>query len=332
MKKVYSIHPILVFVLAQLAWLSLLGIWITWYVSNYIIFNRVGDKISPQMVPKTMNIVALVLGLVLLGLILAGMYLIFIYLNRQLQVTKMYDNFIANVSHELKSPLASIQLYLETMSRRRISYDRRKEFIELMLKDTRRLRNLIDSILDVSAIEQRKIAHSFQIYTTQEIFPDLINESISKFKLSDTAYTIECNADGQCVLDRNAMLIVIDNLIDNALKYCEKLLNIKFEVTTDKKWIHIKVSDNGVGLPPKQTKKIFKKFHRVYDKKSPNVKGTGLGLYWVKEIIKYHGGKVSAKSAGWHKGSTFIIELPIYGVSKKGFLKKILKRSQMHFK
>ena len=329
MKKVYSIHPILVFILAQLAWLSLLGIWIYWYVSNYIIFNQVGDKIAPQLVPRTINIVALVVGLVLLAMILAGMYLIFIYLNRQLHLTRMYDNFIANVSHELKSPLTSIQLYLETMQKRKISSAHQKEFVGLMLNDTRRLKTLINSILDISAIEQHKIAYYFDIYDADEIFTKLIRESITKFKLSPDDYKLEFNASCQCVLDKNAMQIVIDNLIDNAVKYSVHSVKIQFEIVRNKKHLLIKISDYGVGIPAKALKNIFKKFHRVYDKNIPSVKGTGLGLYWVREIIKYHGGKISAASSGWYKGSSFIIQLPVYGASKKGFHKKILKGSKL---
>ena len=110
----FLIHPVLIFVLAQLAWLCLVGIWIYWYVSNYIIFQQVGDKLSPQLISKSNNVLALVIGLILLVAILVGISLIFIYLNKQLKMARLYDNFIANVTHELKSPLASIQLYLET--------------------------------------------------------------------------------------------------------------------------------------------------------------------------------------------------------------------------
>ena len=111
----FILHPLVIFISAQFAWLSLLGIWIYWYINNYIIFTTVEDKISPQLIDKNTNIIALVTGLFLLVAILAGMYLIYIYLTRQLKLTSLYDNFIANVTHELKSPLASIQLHLETL-------------------------------------------------------------------------------------------------------------------------------------------------------------------------------------------------------------------------
>jgi len=136
-KRHFLRHPVVIFVLAQLAWLSLVAIWIYWYISNYIIFDKVGDKISPQLVSKSANLIALITGLFLLVAILLGMYLIFIYLNKQIKLAKLYDNFIGNITHELKSPLASIQLYLETINMRdqtkRISFinDARRQSSQL---------------------------------------------------------------------------------------------------------------------------------------------------------------------------------------------------------
>ena len=134
-KRHFLKHPVVIFVLAQLAWLSLVGIWIYWYISNYIIFELAEDKVSPQLVSKSLNLFALITGLFLLVAVLTGMYMIFIYLNKQLHLTKLYDNFIGNVTQELKSPLASIQLYLETMNIRKVPRAKQKEFFALMMKD-----------------------------------------------------------------------------------------------------------------------------------------------------------------------------------------------------
>lgn len=324
-KRNFLLHPVVIFVLAQIAWLSLLGIWIYWYVSNYIIFEKVGDKLSPQIVSKGMNVSALVFGLVFLVAILVAMYMIFIYLNRQLNLNKLYDNFIANVTHELKSPLASIQLYLETMNIREVPHSKQKEFISLMIKDANRLKHLINSILEIAGLEQKKIAHNFQVYAAESIVPALIDEASEQFKLPPNAIEIIGSVSCQCVVDRNALKIVFNNLIDNAIKYSTDPVQLKIRLTSNSKDLIIEFGDQGVGISAKDQQKIFNKFQRVYDQNMPNVKGTGLGLYWVKEIIKYHGGKVSIFSEGKNKGSTFKIQLPIYQASKRRYVNYLLK-------
>ena len=146
------------------------------------------------------------------------MYLIFIYLAKQINLTKLYDNFIANVTHELKSPLASIQLYLETLNLRKVLPTKEKEFIDLMLKDTDRLKNIINSILEISRLETKGIAHNFYVYDAEEITKTLIDEAIDQFKLDEKVIKITGHAPCQCVVDRGALKIVLDNLIENAIK------------------------------------------------------------------------------------------------------------------
>ena len=130
---------------------------------------------------------------------------------------------------------------------------------------------------------------------------------------------------GQCVIDRNWLKIVFNNLIDNAIKYSTQLPRLKIELTPGQRYFQINFSDNGIGISAKDQKKIFNKFHRIYNPESPNVKGTGLGLYWAKEIVKYHGGKIVVHSAGKNLGTTFKISLPVYRESKKRYIKRLLR-------
>jgi two-component system phosphate regulon sensor histidine kinase PhoR len=323
----FLFRPVLVFIFAQLAWLSLLGLWIYWYVSNYIIFNQVGDKISPQLVSAKTNILALIGGLVLLLAILFGMYLIFIYLNRQLNITRLYDNFIANVSHELKSPLASIQLYLETLHYRKVPRAKQREFFALMMKDANRLKNLINSILDISGLEKKRIAYNFHVHNAESVIRTVVEESAEQFRLQN-AIQIKGSAPCQCVIDRDALKIVFDNLMDNAIKYSKEPAQISILLGCNPKSVVIEFKDQGIGIQEKDQKKIFTKFHRIYGPEIPNVKGTGLGLYWTEEIIKYHGGKISVSSEGLGHGSAFRIELPIYRAFRTHYSNHLLKLTQ----
>lgn len=333
MKKIDSLFSsILIFVLAQAAWFSLLGLWIYWYVSNYIIFEYVGENAPPQIISDSTNVFALVSGIVLLVFISIGMSYIFVYLNRQMNINKLYDNFIASVTHELKSPLSSIQLYLETIKSRNVPTQKQKEFVSIMIKDTDRLNNLINSILHLSGIEQKKMVrkypHDYQIYHANNILKNLLNKSIDKFHLSSDSVKITGDPDCLCVIDGNWFEIVFYNLFDNAIKYSKNKPQINISLSNSLKKINIEFSDNGIGLSYKDQKKIFNKFQRIENDYNPSVKGTGLGLYWVKEIVKYHGGKIQVFSKGQDMGTRFLITLPVYQTSKKRYIKNLLKISR----
>ncbi len=327
MKKKHSLfYHIVIFVLAQLAWLSLLGLWIYWYVYNYIVFEKVGGQASPQLSYDITNVVPFVIGLVLLSGLSFTTSLIFRHLNVQLRLTKLYDNFISNVTHELKSPLSSIQLYLETLKERNVPPDKQKEFIDLMRTDVNRLNNLINSILEISALEQKKLAHDYQVQEAELTIRNLLKESAGQFRLPDDVLNINGSAPCKIVTDAKAMRIVLDNLIDNAIKYSAGSVKIDVKLSCNPKKFIVEFSDRGIGIPPGELKKVFNKFHRIQHNNIPNVKGTGLGLYWTKEIIRNHGGKISVLSEGENKGTKFTIELPVYHASKKRFINKLLKK------
>ncbi len=325
-------HPlfyhIFIFILAQIAWLMLLGIWIYWYVSNYIIFEEVGDQISPQILYDNINVIAFVGGLILLVGISFGMSMTFRHLNVQLRLTRLYDNFIGNITHELKSPLSSIQLYLDTLSSRNVPPGKQIEFIELMKKDAQRLNRLINSILEISALEQKNISHDFQVFNSGELVKNLAINSAENFKLPAGSFLFEGEANCEIVADKNALRIVFDNLVDNAIKYSIEPAKIIVSMSCTGKMFVVEFQDNGMGILPNDQKNIFKKFHRVYSKDIPNVKGTGLGLYWVREIIKFHKGVISVVSSGKNPGTKFIMQLPIYKSTRKRYFEKLLEKTK----
>lgn len=318
MRKRYSLfNNIVIFVLTQFIWLALVGIWIYWYVSNNIVFNKVGDQISPQLIYDVTNIYPFVGGIILLVILSLSIVLIFRHLNVQIRLTRLYDNFIANVTHELKSPLSSIQLYLETLNSRNVPPEKQKEFYNSMIRDADRLKRLIDSILGIAAQEKRKAFRDYQVHNADQLFEKLLNETLEQFRLDNNAIKLSGKANCECLIDKGAMRIVFDNIIDNAVKYSISPLFIDVNIKSDLKKVHIMFKDNGIGILKDEQKKIFNKFYRIYDKEIPNVKGTGLGLFWVKEIIKNHKGRISVYSEGKNKGSVFIIELPVFKRNKK---------------
>ena len=312
MKKRRRLNIFLVYALAQLAWLALLGLWIYWYVSNYMIFVAVGEKISPQIVFNTQNVVALVGGLLLLVAIATAMLFIFSILNEQMKVTGMYDTFIANVTHELKSPLASIQLYLETMRARDVPRERQWEFLDIMLKDAKRLNALINTILDISGLEEKKRVFEQRVYDAESLVSELISESVEQFNIPAGSVTFRCSGTARCKVDRSAMKVVFNNLFDNAIKYSSEPVRLVITMTCATAWLTVGVRDHGIGIAKEDQKEVFKKFRRLYNPESPSVKGTGLGLYWVREIVRHQRGRVSVDSEGRSNGTTFTIQLPTY--------------------
>ena len=290
-----------------------------------------GESLDLENLPGDLNIIALVSGLILLVLLSFSMSLIFIYLNRQLNLTRLYDNFIANVTHELKSPLSSIRMFVETMRKRNLSEEKRGEFLKMMEEDIDRLNYLINSILYLSSLENRKMAktvsHDYHVYESDQLINDVLNELINEFKFESGQVTVSGKTSSECVVDRDWLKIVFSNLLDNARKYSLKSMQVNIQLSKDEKYIYIEFCDNGIGIPLHDQKRIFNKFERITNSHSPNVKGTGLGLYWVKQILAYHGGKITVSSLGQNRGTTFKIALPIYKSSKKHFINKLLKQT-----
>lgn len=310
-------YNLIIFILAQLVWLAVLLLWIYWYVKNNIIFEQVGESISPQIVYDAPSVFPFVGGIVLLTGLSVSLVLIFRHLNIQIKLNALYDNFIANVTHELKSPLSSIQLYLETLNSRDVPEEKKKEFYVLMMRDAERLKNLVNSILEIASMDKKKSYRDFEVYKADETIKKIILESATQFQLKEGSIRFSGDAGCDILLDRNSIKTVFDNLVDNSIKYSNSNLQITVLFKRNSKKIEIEFSDNGIGISGDQTKKIFQKFYRIYDMDIPNVKGTGLGLYVVREIIKNHKGKVFAFSEGKGKGSKFKIELPIYIEKKK---------------
>lgn len=328
MRRKHSfVYNLVIFILAQLVWLAVLLLWIYWYVKNNLIFEQVGENISPQIVYDAPSVFPFVGGIVLLTGLSVSLVLIFRHLNIQIKLNALYDNFIANVTHELKSPLSSIQLYLETLNSRDVPEEKKKEFYGLMMRDAERLKNLVNSILEIASMDKKKFYKDFEIYKADETIKKIILESVEQFQLNESAVKFSGDAGCDILLDRNSIKTVFDNLVDNAIKYSVSPLEILIKFKRNTKKIEIEFSDNGIGIQNDEIKKIFQKFHRIYDKDIPNVKGTGLGLYVVREIIKNHKGKVFAFSEGKGMGAKFKIELPIY-IEKN----KSLKGNKKDFK
>jgi signal transduction histidine kinase len=303
-------HPVTVFLAIQILWILLMVIWIRWYVEKHAQLRAMAERLRVQANVEGFGWLPLVVGGILLGLILAGSTLIFIYWNKQHRLNQMQRAFVSNVTHELKSPVASIQLALETMALRDLSNEKRHEFLGMMLDDTERLTTLIDRILGAARIEKKRGRYRLEPVSMRRFIEDVLAEDRHLFEKDGHSVVFERGPDARVAMDRMAMHIVLDNLIENAGRYSPRGTTIRVRLHRDLRSCRVDVIDNGIGISRKDLKNVFKMFWRGTEDAPAHTRGTGLGLYIVRNIVRDHKGKVWASSAGPGRGSIFSVRLP----------------------
>lgn len=265
------------------------------------------------------QIALLVLGIVFFAIIITGLTLNTIFLVREIRRNEQHDAFLNAVTHELKTPIASIRLYLETLQTRSVSEEKRQEFYKVMLADNNRLLNTVEQVLQASRTrEKNHLLNIGEINLTA-----LLAESIERVKVSyglgDDAVSFNQNNTNIRVLgDANELQTVFTNLLENAVKYSETDVKIALAVRNlNEKFVIVRIKDSGIGIAPVELKRIFKRFYRVPSAVMQKTKGTGLGLFIVRSIVQKHGGKIFAESKGEGEGSTFIVQLPKISQNRK---------------
>ena len=256
--------------------------------------------------------ILLILGILLLLMIIAGVVLNTIFLVREILRNAQHDAFINAVTHELKTPVASIRLYLETLQTRPVEEEKRKEFYKIMLADSDRLLATIEQVLRTG----RMGASSRKLNVARIPMSALIEECLARaralHRLSPESLQYRPGPPAAVMGDADEVQAAVSNLIDNAVKYSGSEVKVTVETANlDDKYVTVRVKDEGPGIPKPELKRVFKRFHRVPGPLASRVKGTGLGLYIVRSVAKRHGGRVWADSEGPGRGSTFVLQLPI---------------------
>ncbi len=258
------------------------------------------------------EVALLVFGVIFFALIITGLILNTIFLVREIRRNEQHDAFLNAVTHELKTPIASIKLYLETLRSRELDEKKRQEFYDIMLADNQRLLGTVEQVLQASRTREKQRAMNL----TDVDLGDLISETIKTVRgqrhLDETAIRFSAPTEKIKVLgDRSELQVAITNLIDNAIKYSESEPKISVRLkSSSATYAEIYIKDNGIGIARSDLKRIFKRFYRVPNISPNAAKGTGLGLAIVREIIEKHGGRVQAESNGLGKGTTFFVQIP----------------------
>ncbi len=252
------------------------------------------------------------LGALLALFIIAGMVLNTIFLVREIRRNAQHDAFINAVTHELKTPVASIRLYLETLQTRAVDEPKRKEFYRVMLEDSDRLLGTIEQVLRTGRVGHDSRSLHLAPVDLVAVVEECLTRARALHHLDEGAIEFDPTGPVEIMGDAEEVRAAVSNLIDNAVKYSSSDVKIRVETApVDGKFAALRVTDRGAGIPKAELKQIFKRFYRVAGPQTARVKGTGLGLYIVRSVAKRHGGRAWAESEGPGRGSTFVLQLPI---------------------
>ena len=259
------------------------------------------------------GVVPLVLGIVLFALIIAGLILNTIFLVREIRRNEQHDSFVNAVTHELRTPITSIRLYLETLQSRAVGDEQRRDFYRIMHEDTDRLMATVDQVLRAAETSQKRGARNWAQVDMTALLHECVDATrvrhhLDAEQLADA--TVAGSAIGTVVMgDVEELRIAINNLLDNAVKYADGAVRIAARASAVGDEVLVCISDAGVGIPRTELKRIFKRFYRAGRARTA-VKGTGLGLFIVRGIVKKHRGNVIAESEGEGKGAQITLRLP----------------------
>jgi signal transduction histidine kinase len=256
-----------------------------------------------------------VAGIILFALLIAGVVLNTVFLVREIRRNERQDSFLNAVTHELKTPIASIRLYLETLQRRPVDEVQRQQFYTNMLADSDRLLATVEQVLKAGQLGQRHRQQSRTLIDLGSLLSECIAITLQRHHLPPDAIVLQPISGGvhlRVMGLADDLRIAILNLLDNAVKYSPEGVHVRCSLAiTHYTWATLRITDTGVGLPPNQHKRIFRRFYRVPGRTMLRIKGTGLGLFLVRSIARQHGGDATAASQGPNMGTTITLTLPL---------------------
>lgn len=259
------------------------------------------------------RVVPLVLGIIFFGVIIAGMVVNTIFIVREIRRNERQDSFLNAVTHELKTPIASIRLYLETLQSRALSESKRSDFYRIMIEDADRLLGTVDQILKAGEARHGNHRRDWQEVDFGAVVSETLELARLRHNLRPDALRFGTAPPENLAVMANPeeLRTAVFNLLDNAIKYSRDKKEIVVDVLTPGfDSVVLNVRDQGIGIPRVELKRIFNRFYRIQNAATGQVKGTGLGLFIVRSVARRYGGDAYAASEGEGLGSTFTIRLP----------------------
>lgn len=306
-------HPIFVFIFSILALVMSLFLYIYWYMKASTNLETIVRKfnLDPQQVLKSETWMVILVLSILVGIILIGIFAIFVYGQKTLQLYRLQHNFINNFTHELKTPVTSLKLYLETFLKHDIPRADQMKYIRYMLQDVGRLSDNINRILNLARIESKSYGGEFVNSDVVQVVRAFIASNHHLFEGCQIEVHCPENASFFCAINVALFEMLLINIFTNAIKYnASETPRIDIFFENQKRRIAVRFQDNGIGIEKSEIKRIFKKFYQVGRSDDMTAKGSGLGLHLVQNIARIHKGRMVASSVGTGKGSAFTLILP----------------------
>ncbi len=307
-------HPVLVFIFSTLALAASLVLYIYWYVEVSAGLRELVRRyeLDPNHFFEAQTWVVILVLSILVGIILVGMFIIFVYNQKTLQFYRLQHNFINNFTHELKTPATSLKLYLETFSRHELPRENQLKYVGYMLQDVNRLTDNISRILDLARIESRSYGGAFVEADLIQVVEDFRGTNLHLFRGCDIEIHNPTGGTFRYPVNAPLFEMLLMNLLTNAFKYnASERPRVDIRFLPQKRKLNILFEDNGIGIEKKEIGKIFRKFYQVGRPEDRSARGSGLGLYLVRNIARMHKGKITAQSKGQGKGSIFTLTLPL---------------------
>ncbi len=309
----WYLHPIFILVASILALGASLFLYIYWYMEVNSALSAMLLRFNldrHQVLESRTWIVILVLSL-LVGIILIGIFIIFVYQQKIYQLYRLQQNFINNFTHELKTPVTSLKLYLDTALKYHLYSDDQIKYIRFMTQDVARLSNTVSRILNIAKIESRSYGGEFLTLDVVAEIKRFLHNNADMFRKDEIQVHYPSGTSYYYRINPSLFEMLLMNLLTNAIKYnASETPRVDITIEHRDKRLYILIADNGIGLEQAEIRKIFRKFYQVGHSEDMSAKGSGLGLYLVDTIVRIHRGKISARSAGLGKGSEFVLSFP----------------------
>ncbi len=273
-------------------------------------FLVVGDPLPVAREFSTVHWLFLILGALFFLLLIVGLVLLCSWLVREMRVNQRQQAFLDAVTHEMKTPLASLRLFLDTLGRHDLPAERRREFLARMGEDLERLERTMDQVLAAARAEGRARQSRAERTQLPVLLAGCIDDVRSRHGLSEQALRLAARSDVRVRGDASELGLVFRNLLENAVKYSQGPVDVQVAVSGPQDGrVRVEIADRGIGIPRKELRRIFERFYRAGRDVQRQVAGLGLGLFIVRSLVRRQGGRVEAWSEGAGRGSRFVVTL-----------------------